>query len=150
MFGLLANHRSHLVHKCLNPEVDGFNFKLPCLDFRQVENVVDDGQKVTTGILNFFEAIDLRIAQLRLHQKVSQAQDSIHGCSNFMTHIGQEVGLGLCRGLRGLLGFPECPLRMLAFRDILQGATRNRHVAIGVLDGRKDFNNVAHITILRE
>ena len=67
--------------------------ELARLDFREVENVVDDAQQMLSGTLDLDEVIALPRRHLRFQGDLGQADNGIHRCADFVAHIGQKVGL---------------------------------------------------------
>ena len=95
----VVNHR---------PDVEGFQKELhPAgLDFREVEDAVDQRQQMLAGRVNFLEfgngAVESQVSGL-LFQHLAVADDRVQGCSQLVAHVRQELTLGAV----GRLGDPR-------------------------------------------
>ena len=86
----------------------GKNFlvkRLPTrFDPRQVQDVVDDRQQVTTGPVNVFDVLGRSATQptsgAGAAQHVGEADDRVEWCAQFVAHIGKELSLGAVGCLR--------------------------------------------------
>ena len=68
---------------------------LPGFDFREVENVVDDVQKIVAGAAKHAHVLALFVVERRFRQQLRHAQQRVHGRADFVTHAGQKFALGL-------------------------------------------------------
>ncbi len=77
-------------------EIEGFVFQFDPLrlDFRIVENVVDDPQQHFRRPADFLEVVLLPQVELGVEQQFAQPDDGVHRGADFMAHIGQESALG--------------------------------------------------------
>ena len=66
-------------------------FHLTGIDFREVEDFVDDGKKALAGLLNRLDIFALFVPEFSLREKLCHTADGIHGSSDFMGHICKEV-----------------------------------------------------------
>ena len=77
-----------------------FEMKLhaPCLDLRQVEDVIDQCEQVATRAKNAIERLDVLLQCLRiLPQHLGDADDGIERGSQLMAHVGEELRFVLAR-----------------------------------------------------
>ena len=102
-------------------EGNGFNGQFACLDFRKIENVVQNDQQGIGGTAHDVEVIPLCWVERRVQRQFSHADDAIHRCPDFVTHIGQEITLGTAGGFGGGLGFLQILFCPLAVGDIENG-----------------------------
>ena len=73
----------------------------PGLDLGHVEDVVDEGQEVIAAALDDGQALALGGRQLGVpDQYLGEANDGVHGGTDFVAHVGQEGALGLVGGLQ--------------------------------------------------
>ena len=96
--------------KSTRVEVDRVELELAGLHLGEVEQVVDDAeQRVGRGPDNL-EILALIGVEIRLQGQLRHAEDGVHGGTDLMADVGQELALGLAGGLRHLLGQPVAPL----------------------------------------
>jgi hypothetical protein len=70
----------------------------PCLDLRQVEDVIDQCEQVATRAKNAIERLDVLLQCLRiLPQHLGDADDGIERGSQLMAHVGEELRFVLTR-----------------------------------------------------
>ena len=81
-------------------EVAPLHAQLARFNLRKVQNVIDDAQQVLTRAVHFCDEVALLVIQMGLQRQVAHADDDVHGCANFMAHIGKKFGFGLARGIR--------------------------------------------------
>ncbi len=92
---------------------DVLHLQLAGLDFREIEDIVDDVQQRIGGQLDLRDIVLLAVIQGRAQTQFGHTDDRVHRRANFMRHIGQEGALRLA----GLQGFAT---RIFEFVD--QGA----------------------------
>ncbi len=64
------------------------------LDFREIENIVDDEQQVARRMIDGLDILKLLGAWVRVAQQMGDANHPVHWCADFMAHIGQELAFG--------------------------------------------------------
>jgi hypothetical protein len=94
------------------------------LQFRKVQNVVENPQQVVAGIANGRDRLLLVGIELGLEQHAGEAKHAVHGRADFMTHHRQKIGFGLVLRL-GLFGPP-------AFGDIAAETAIAEKVTVAV------------------
>ena len=67
-------------------EIDRLQFNFSGLDLREVENVVDKGQKVFARRLEHIDILSLFGRQAGLLQEIGHANDCIHRRANLVAH----------------------------------------------------------------
>jgi hypothetical protein len=75
---------------------------LPRLDLREIEDVVDEGQKVLPRGVNILQVLVLLRVQLAEHplaQHLREADDRVERRAQLMRHVGEEFGLVATRRL---------------------------------------------------
>ena len=151
--GARCHHRHQGLHHVVETEVDALDFQLARLDFRDVEDIVDDAQQVLAGKADLFQVIALARLQVRFQGEIGHADHAIHRRADFMAHIGQELPLRQARffghllGLVELLGalrhalfqmfieFAQSALAALVIRDVRQAGHYHAHLAVFIADG---------------
>ncbi|HEV7159368.1 MAG TPA: hypothetical protein VGN38_13505 [Caulobacteraceae bacterium] len=76
------------------------------LDLGQIEDVVDQGQQIDSGVMDVAGELHLFVAQIALAvvgQELGQDQQRVEWCAQLVAHVGQEFRL-VFRGQRQLLG----------------------------------------------
>ena len=92
-----AGHVGQDRHKAALPNV---GHELAGLDFRQIENVVDQREQLFPVSADYRRVVVLAAGiERRIHQQVGITEDSGHGGADFVAHVGQEPALGLIGGL---------------------------------------------------
>ena len=81
-------------------------------ELRDVENVVDQSEERVGTVGDGHRALALFVGQLATQKNAVHADDAIHRRSDFVRHVGKELGLGVAC----LLGELSRPLRLLACR----------------------------------
>ncbi len=71
-----------------------FQLQLAGFDFREVENIVDDGQERVGAAARGFDIFPLFVGQFRVEQQRNHADDAVHRRADFVAHVGEERGLG--------------------------------------------------------
>ncbi len=90
----------------------GIEIDLARLDLRQVENVVDHTQQVTSAAMDRVDVV-VALFSARLRSKFSQhvgkAENAVERRADLVAHVGQECALGLIGGLGRILGLFQAP-----------------------------------------
>ena len=108
-----------------------FDLHFSGLDFRDVENVVDDAEQPLGCIIDLAQVVFLTGREVGLQCQMRHADDGIHRRADFMTHVGKEVGLGCCGFFccgTGAFGFA---LGIFQGRDIDDDADQPARLALG-------------------
>lgn len=74
---------------------------LASLYFRDIENIVNNGQQVIGGTINLYQPVALLWGRMIFLHQMGQADNRIHRGTYFMAHVGQKGTLGSA----GRLGF---------------------------------------------
>ena len=118
-----------------------FKFQFAGFNFREVQNVIDDGQQgITTGT-NRFSVITLLRSQVSIEQQTGHANDGIHRGTDFMAHHRQEGTFGLVGRFSIRPRLLQSFHRFFAFSDITDIACEHRwpvqrNTGDGKLDGK--------------
>ena len=97
--GLESHHGHHIAEHVIQPERYVLDDQFVRLDFREVENIVDDAEQRGARTMDFGDIVALLGRQFSFQAEMRQANDGIHGRPDFMAHVGQEHALGLGRRL---------------------------------------------------
>src|SRR3984893_10449076 len=81
------------------------------LDFRKIQNIVDDLQKAVGGRLHDGQILALLFVQTGVQSKLGHTQNAIHRSTNFMTHVGKELALGAIGALGGFFRVKQSAFR---------------------------------------
>ncbi len=117
----------HVVDQLAQIEIRGAQLDLAGLDLREIENVVDDLEERVRGAVGGVRQPPLGRGELRVPDQVDHSQHAVHRCADLVTHVGEELGLGAARLLRGV-SQPHGPVgRLLELQRslldlLLQGA----------------------------
>ncbi len=84
-----------------------FHLELAGLDFREVEDVVDDGDQRAARFRDDVRLASLARRQVGGGQQFAERQDAVHRRADLVAHHRQEVGLGRVRRLGRQLGLAE-------------------------------------------
>ena len=80
------------------------DLRLTRLDFRVIENVVDDFHQRGATLRNRIGKVTFAWSQIRIAEQLGHTDDTIHRRTNFVAHIGQEFRLRDLRRLRSRQG----------------------------------------------
>ena len=120
--GTRFEQRDRLADRIRRVESDLLQVELAGLDFREIQNVVDDAEQRTRRYVRGLGEPALGLVERRGAQQFEHAQHPVHRRADFVTHVGQKLRL---RPI-GLLGDHACLLKRLVGRlvagDIEDGA----------------------------
>ena len=85
----------HAVDEDAHVERRVLELHLAVLELREVEDLVDDADQGICRFANRRDHLLLLAVELGVEQQGAQAEDPVHRCPYLMTHVGQELGLGL-------------------------------------------------------
>ena len=74
-----------------NMKCGAFDFNLACLDFRQIQNIVNDFKQGFAGNLDRIHVLALLIVQQRGVQQTGHTQHTVHRRANFVAHVGEKL-----------------------------------------------------------
>ena len=132
-------------------QMEGMSVKhqLACLDFREVENIVDQAEQSVCRRFHHRKVLALRGGEFGFHAQLGHAKNSIHRRPDFMAHVSEEFAfclaclfgspLGTLSGFSGM--FQLCigaaqfkrPLRHFVFKVFPVIAQRG----VSLVDGRQ-------------
>lgn len=103
------------------------------LDFREVEDFVDDAQQAVGGLFDGAQVVELARGQFAFLQQMSETEDAVERRADFMAHVGEELGFDPARLQRFLA-------RQIEF-DVLDfdGFEVLAHVFGGLIDAVLQF-----------
>src|SRR5262249_9424791 len=79
----------------LHIENDVLKIALAGLDFREIEDVVDDAKGADARAANLANVVALLGVGASLVAEMPEADDGVHSSAYLVAHVGVEVGLGL-------------------------------------------------------
>ncbi len=101
---LRREHIVDVVQQFAEIEVDVFDGQLASLDFREIEDVVDDHQQVLAGALDHARVVALLLGEAGGQQQVGHAQHAVHRRADLVAHVGEEGALRMAGRLGRVLG----------------------------------------------
>src|SRR5215831_1297631 len=84
-------------------EVSLVEFELPCLDFREIEQVIDQREQGIRRILDHAQVFALLAGERSAQRKLGHSHNRVHRRANLVAHVGEELALRSCRFFRDLL-----------------------------------------------
>ena len=113
-------------------DLGGEQLELGGVDARQIQDVVDEGQQMPTGLIDDLESSRLPLGQgFVALQDLREAQDAVERRAQFVTHRGQEGALGSIGHDGGVLGAFRVGEHCLQVGDGLRQPLRHRVDARG-------------------
>ena len=98
--GPVSERIERVLQAVAEAERNAGQFQLAGFDLRDIENVVDDGQKRVRRSLGELQAFPLLVRQFSVEHQFGHPQDAVHRGTNFMAHSRQELAFGPAGGLR--------------------------------------------------
>ncbi len=136
---LAADQAGDAGHRVLQIEAGALEGQLAGLDLGEVEDVVDDAQKVLAGLVDLAHIVALARRELGLERQKGHADDRVHRCADLVTHVGEELALHAC-GLLGQRLALACGPRLLFHlpppRDVAPRAHHLHRLAVAVHDAQ--------------
>ena len=105
---LLGGHRHqirHGFHQGADIQLGGLQLELFGFDLGVVEDIVEDRKQVVGAAADGLGTPALAQVELTVQNQSDHSQDAVHGGSDFVAHIGQEVALGAVGGIGRIFGF---------------------------------------------
>ena len=110
-----------------------FQLHVVGLNFRKIQQVVDDVQQGHAGAVDFLDVVPLLRREVGIQGQIGHAHDAVHGRADFVAHIGQENAFGGIGRLCLVLGLAQHALVQAMFRDVV-GIARDAAVLPGPHD----------------
>src|SRR6516164_396193 len=96
--------QAHRVFKRVTEiEVSLVEFELPCLDLREIEQVINQREQGIRGILDRTQVFALLAGERSAQGKLGHSHNRIHRRANLVAHVGEELALRSCRFFGDLL-----------------------------------------------
>lgn len=102
LFGLGAEDAQAIFDQRIEVELHVVQFYLAGLQLGDVEDFVDQGKQFITCAVDGLHVVALFHRQRRAQQQLGHAEHAVHGGTDFVADLGQELGLG------GDLGIARC------------------------------------------
>ena len=114
-------------------QIDGFvvEFEGPCLDFRDVEDVVYQLQEQFGVRVDDLGELLLLLLGFDLGEQFREADDGVERRADFMAHIGKERRFETVRRLGFRPGFDQLQLGLFHFGDVPRKADDQRQTVFG-------------------
>src|SRR5215471_4225814 len=74
-------------------EVSLVEFELPCLDLREIKQIIDQREQGIRGILDRAQVFALLAVERSTQRKLGHSHNRVHGCANLVAHVGKELAL---------------------------------------------------------
>ena len=94
----------HIVQAVAQAEIDLFEIESTGFDLGKVQDIIDDRQKRVGRSFHHTEIIALLRGEFRVESKFRHSEDSVHGRTNLVTHIGEKLALSAARRFGSFLG----------------------------------------------
>jgi len=75
--------------------MSGFELQFTRLDFRKIEDVIDNSQERSSRDPDFLHIVLLILSELRLQEQIGESKNGVHRGPDLMTHAGEEAALDL-------------------------------------------------------
>src|SRR4029077_4413722 len=122
-------------------KVDRLQLQPPGLDFRKIEDVVDQSQKGASGLLDSGQVFPLLVREPGIERQFRHTDDGVHRGADLVAHIGQKIALGASRCFRPYL----CRLQFLEQRVLLMvGCFQLGRILFQLFFGALTLGNVQH------
>ena len=99
-----AKGQDGIFQRLAEQELDRLQFELARLDFGKIQDLIDQGQQSVAGFFDRVEQTALLGAEFGLQGQTSHAENAIHGSSNLVADVGQELALGAVGGFGLVFG----------------------------------------------
>ena len=86
---------------------DILDVELTRLDFGEIEDVVDNGQQRSTGIVYLADIIALLGSKIGFQTQMREADDRVHRSADLVAHVSEEFSFRLGGVFSGDLGFRQ-------------------------------------------
>ena len=134
LFGRHREDGGEVVEQPVEFEGDRLKFELSCLDFGQVEDVVEDVEERLGSALRLGEIVGLARCEFGAERELDEADDGIHRRPDLVAHVGEEITLAPRSRLCGLLG-PFEPRGDAGIADGRGDLRREEREGLGILGG---------------
>ncbi len=99
-------------------EGDVFQDQAVGFDLGEIQNVIDDVQQAGSRVVHGVGVSALFVVQRGRQEEFGHAEDAVHGGSNFMTHVGQELRFGQAGSLGGFLRATEALFLLFSLGNV--------------------------------
>jgi hypothetical protein len=116
-------------------ERNQLDFEFSGFDFREIQDVVDDGEERVCGETNQAEIFALVRRELGVQDKLGHSENAVERGADFVAHVGQESAFGGVGGFGGALGVVQQLFIQLSLRDVLSGDDDSANVPLRITPG---------------
>ena len=113
-----GNHFGHSLDDLFERAIDVFDFEFTRLNFREVENIIDELEQGLCTLLNRMAVLTLLLVELGLQQQLIHADNAIHGRTDFVAHIGEKLALGSVGCFCSFLGLLQSLFEAFTLCDV--------------------------------
>ena len=106
--GLHLQQPHDFLDRTANVDRQSLQVELSRFDFREIQDVVDQGEQHFSAGADGFHIIPLFCGEVRTRQQVGEAEHSSHRCADLVAHIRQQHALGAVRGFGLELCLSQC------------------------------------------
>ena len=107
---LLGSEGRDRADHVVKPEVRLLDLQLAGLNLGEIQDIIDDSQQGSAGVVDFADIIALLGIERRLQREMGETDDGVHRGADLVAHICEEIRLRTGRVLRGVLGDLQLPL----------------------------------------
>src|SRR5262249_62099581 len=96
--GAFAQEQERVANRLREVEIRQFELHPPRLDLRQIEDVVNQGQEMASGLQNVLQVLALFLIDLpeqSLEEHLGKADDRVQRSPEVVGHVGEELALVL-------------------------------------------------------
>ena len=113
-------------------DIQLLEFELAGFDFREVQNVVDDGQQRRAAVADGLCVITLQAVKLRVEQELGHAEHAVHRRADLVAHVREKFALRAIGGFCNLLGPEYLERGRLQVGEVEHDAVNFRRLAANV------------------
>ena len=95
-------------------------FHFASLNFGKIKDIVDQCQQIFPAGLNGFKIIFRLFLHNKGTEQVGKSQYRIHGCTDFMRHIGQKFAFGPICAFSDLFGLTQFPVGQFQLNNTVE------------------------------
>src|SRR6185312_16162903 len=133
-FGLRLNgeQAADILESLPHAQLDALQVELAGLDLGEVQDIVDDCEQRPGAASDGLGEVALHGVERGVEQQLGHAEDAVHGRSDLVAHVREELALRPVRGIRRFPRLDECPLILAALADVLQRAGHTDRLTVRI------------------
>ena len=146
--GLLAEQVGDVVQYLAQAERHRLDDQLASLDFREIQNVIDDAEQGLGCAMGFFDIVAGTLGQFLAQAQLGKTQHGIDRGTNLVAHVCQEGALGERGSFSLIARLAQCLIGALALGDIAIRYAAAERLTRRIPDGLAQMLDPAHFAIL--